>query len=1095
MYTTEHIMRKRTIALLLVLVFLLTLCPFAFATTGDSCHHVWGPWSVVKNPTCTESATRYRICTLCGERQDEPLPRLYHDWSEWDVIREPQGTTPGLRERSCRRCGITEQKLLYPEGTIQTGDSGRVVRKIQESLHELGYLATRPDGQYGSNTETAVRKYQEEHGQEPTGVVMPALLEELCGSDFAVGIGSSSQHPEPAAPDGTPGDSTADTGDDSAPDDKPDDTPDDNPDDTPDDSALPAPIPDENIAITKSLLNAPADPTGFALGEYVQYCISLENLSSIPLLDVELRDVLMDVVLSSTPYLDAHGMLSATFTYTVGAEDVNRGYLESYASGSWRDSVTGQSGVGQSNTVRVPVIGNRESAVTVVSTVTGHPLNGSYYTPGETIAYDVTVRNTGETTITDGTVRDSLYPGSGVIAAVDLLAPGESRSYAVEHIVDYDDARAGTLENTVSFTGTAENGDEVRADNTVNGRTGYSFPCVRLDKEETSDPASHSYYANNEQIDYSVRLINIGSETATLDVFDETDEGIVMLSRGLVLFPGESIRFSCSVEVGSVDVDNGYVRSCTYAFITYADSGNDFACDEVYSPVGKPFESPVFHGGSGADCCVRRVVGGTGASLSSSLDLCAEHAALAATLDKLAEEPGMTEEKLAATVLAAWNAALAAQFDLLAGHGNESFAVQVGGMARAYTAWTDALRAALLQCGADETQVNRLLAERAALICAQVCYLNGSRDAARPDSYIGAPYEAAASAVAVCGQTLNAEGEHIAIEETRCAAHGALESALLEALQGGAPRLAFTEARRAWMNAMNAQNKALLERDSELSGVITQERAAFGKLLCAEEQVLNAIYPDAPATVEELLVQRVRAHVTDTCALLGGAVATAEPPAETPKAPIEAASDDAALFGIWYLNTLDVDGTAVSAADMGMHMTLVLREDGNASSEGMDAQAEGTWSVEGETVTLTLGEDAADFRYTGSELSAEQDGLVLHFTREEPTAGYSPAAARDAADAVEFEGVWTPFLISADGVSIPVDLLEQSGSLEEAIGLPDLNLAIEDGSVRFAGQEPAPGEIAGGALHFSFGRIDMSLRLLEDGALCLDAAAFAIYYR
>lgn len=55
--------------------------------------------------------------------------------------------------------------------TLEIGDKGGQVLKVQESLYEKGYLDEEADGMYGEMTAKAVSAFQKDNGLEPTGTV------------------------------------------------------------------------------------------------------------------------------------------------------------------------------------------------------------------------------------------------------------------------------------------------------------------------------------------------------------------------------------------------------------------------------------------------------------------------------------------------------------------------------------------------------------------------------------------------------------------------------------------------------------------------------------------------------------------------------------------------------------------------------------------------------------------------------------------------------------------------------------------------------------------------------------------------------------
>ena len=66
---------------------------------------------------------------------------------------------------------------------IRNGDSGEAVIELQENLNQLGLYPLNPDGDFGHQTEMAVRQFQEMSGLNADGVVGPATWEELLTND------------------------------------------------------------------------------------------------------------------------------------------------------------------------------------------------------------------------------------------------------------------------------------------------------------------------------------------------------------------------------------------------------------------------------------------------------------------------------------------------------------------------------------------------------------------------------------------------------------------------------------------------------------------------------------------------------------------------------------------------------------------------------------------------------------------------------------------------------------------------------------------------------------------------------------------------
>jgi len=75
--------------------------------------------------------------------------------------------------------GEIQNRVIYP--TLQKGDKGDNVVRLQKALIAGGYLTGKADGDFGKGTEAAVKKAQEALGLEATGVADDALQKALYG--------------------------------------------------------------------------------------------------------------------------------------------------------------------------------------------------------------------------------------------------------------------------------------------------------------------------------------------------------------------------------------------------------------------------------------------------------------------------------------------------------------------------------------------------------------------------------------------------------------------------------------------------------------------------------------------------------------------------------------------------------------------------------------------------------------------------------------------------------------------------------------------------------------------------------------------------
>lgn len=77
--------------------------------------------------------------------------------------------------------GVSVQAQATPTPSLRTGDEGSAVRQVQARLSQLGY-ALAVDGDYGPQTEAAVRAFQRDRGLQVDGVVGPQTRRALAAA-------------------------------------------------------------------------------------------------------------------------------------------------------------------------------------------------------------------------------------------------------------------------------------------------------------------------------------------------------------------------------------------------------------------------------------------------------------------------------------------------------------------------------------------------------------------------------------------------------------------------------------------------------------------------------------------------------------------------------------------------------------------------------------------------------------------------------------------------------------------------------------------------------------------------------------------------
>lgn len=207
---------------------------------------------------------------------------------------------------------------------------------------------------------------------------------------------------------------------------------------------------------------------------------------------------------------------------------------------------------------------------------------------------------------------------------------------------------------------------------------------------------------------------------------------------------------------------------------------------------------------------------------------------------------------------------------------------------------------------------------------------------------------------------------------------------------------------------------------------------------------------------------------------------------------VAAFAETANYTGIWYLNEIDFGGTKLAPAAMGMEMTFDLKDDGSVAAaspdeEGQIQETAGTWTLDGETLTVTINDEPLTLTLVDGNLVADSgDGMALTFGREKVEAEiYVPAAPKADAAEADYVGNWTATQLDMDGMFINPALLGM-----------DTTAVIEGTTITLTGaflfdNEAFEAELKDGALVYAAANPDevmvsaISVQALEDGALKL----------
>ncbi|WP_198672940.1 DUF7507 domain-containing protein, partial [Algoriphagus litoralis] len=291
-----------------------------------------------------------------------------------------------------------------------------------------------------------------------------------------------------------------------------------------------------DLEISKQVVN-----TGFdQAGEILDYVVVVENTGNVDLTGVEITDPLTgdDIIVGA---MAPGQIVSYTIQYTVTQADVNNGSITNTVTVDGTDPKGGD----VTDTDDDILDGSQNPALTLdkqnVNTVAA---------AGEVVEYQFVVTNTGNVTISDVEITDSLTTPSTI--TIGDLDPGESATVTAYYTVTQNDIDSGQITNTAIATGQDPNGVDV-TDQDTNWID--SNPTPRIEIEKSSNAFGYSFAG--EVIGYTLVVTNNGN--TTLDNVNVEDSKLGFQNSIGTLLPGEKRTFNPIYVVTQQDLDLGEI--------------------------------------------------------------------------------------------------------------------------------------------------------------------------------------------------------------------------------------------------------------------------------------------------------------------------------------------------------------------------------------------------------------------------------------------------------------------------------------------------------------------------------------------------------
>ncbi|WP_244506700.1 CARDB domain-containing protein [Phyllobacterium sp. YR620] len=351
-----------------------------------------------------------------------------------------------------------------------------------------------------------------------------------------------------------------------------------------------------NGAVTTPIAAAPGlvlekksgPPSGNAAGSTIAYTFTVRNTGNVTLRNIRLADSLKDAVVGGDAIAElAPGAVddkSFTALYTLKQADIDAGKVDNTAtaSGTMPDGK-----VTSSNASTVTTTLSQGATLELIKTAA--PPSGN--AAGATIAYNFTVKNTGNVTLTEVKLTDALHGAVVSGAPIASLAPGatDSTTFTALYTLTQADIDAGKVENTATASGTMPDGKVTSSDASTVTTTLSQGAALELVK--TASPPSGN--AAGATITYFFTVRNTGNVTLN-NIAISDDLPNVAVSGGPLasLAPGaeDTSTFTARYTLTQADIDAGGVANTATATATVAGSPTTATVTSTASEVRTPIE-------------------------------------------------------------------------------------------------------------------------------------------------------------------------------------------------------------------------------------------------------------------------------------------------------------------------------------------------------------------------------------------------------------------------------------------------------------------------------------------------------------------------
>lgn len=342
----------------------------------------------------------------------------------------------------------------------------------------------------------------------------------------------------------------------------------------------PTSAPAPGLTVVKSA--SPSNLAEYKPGQKITYSFAVTNTGNVPMNDIAIDEGAFTGSGTMSPATCPESSLGigeqeiCTAGYTLTATDVNAGSVTNTATANGTPPGQGTPVSSDPSTIVVPT--PPAPGLAVVKSASPSTISKA----GQRITYSFLVTNTGNVSMSDITIKDTDFSGTGNLSAIDCpkatLVAGEFETCTAQYTATQADIDAGSIGNKATADGTPPGSNTpVSSDPSTSDVTVDQTPALSVVKSADVQTVT----APGEVVTFTFTVTNTGNVTITdPSVTDSGFSGTGSLSaitcpaKGAALTPGEVEKCTATYKVTSADLASGGTLSNT-ATVTGTDPKGD----------------------------------------------------------------------------------------------------------------------------------------------------------------------------------------------------------------------------------------------------------------------------------------------------------------------------------------------------------------------------------------------------------------------------------------------------------------------------------------------------------------------------------------